>query len=393
MAISYDYASFWKDLGSVIIYNHPNFQFNSTVIIVEFENCLINKMPLTQFYHAINPKTISPYREEFIKVLQREITEIGVIIVSNIPAGNKLAVDSIKRKVESFYDKYEIPALAFFSMKDNLFSKPHTGIWKLINTFYKKNGHMITKACVVSDFGGRLIDRELQSGAIRTLADKTDIDRAFAHNIGTPYKTISEYLNPELVERFNWNNISLTPEQRAIYVEKLREYKNADILNELFSKPADVYMIMVYGAPRAGKTTICKKLVARWRDENKIGVIKRLGRDKYRPSTLLTMAKKYLADKINIIIDGYCHTKLLREPFVKLAEMHKARYITVEVNPGIDMAYIFNHVAVELANSEDILLYKNKEYYFYNSIVSRPENVVIHCPEICPNKQILEYRY
>ena len=394
MAISYDYATFWKDLGSVIIYNHPNFQFNSTVILVEFENCLINKIAPTQFYHAINPKTISPYRDEFIKVLQRELTEIGVIIVSSVPPNNKLAVDSLKRKVESFYDKYEIPAVAFFSMKDNLFSKPHTGIWKLINTFYKKNGHMITKACVVSDFGGRLMDREMQSGAIRTTSDKTDMDRAFAHNIGMPYKTISEYLNPELVEKFNWNNISLSPEQRVIYIEKLRAYKNADILKELFSgKQADVYMIMVYGAPRSGKTTLSKLLVARWRDEERIGIIKRLGRDRYAPSTLFNTAEKYIMDKINVIIDGHCHTKLLREPFIKLAEMYKVKYIIVEVNPGIDMAYIFNHIAVETAPTEDTILYKNKEYYYYNSIVSRPENVIIHCPEICPNVPLLEHRF
>ena len=394
MAINYDYAKYWKDLGSVIIYNHPNFQFNSIVILVEFENCLINKISPTQLYHAISPKTVTPYREEFIKVLQKEITEIGVIIVSNVPNQGKLAVDSLKRKVEAFYDKYNIPALAFFSLKPNKFSKPHTGIWTLINSFYKKSGHMITKSCVVSDFGGRLIDREMRTGAIRTLADKTDLDRAFAHNTDMPYKTISEYLNPDLLEKFSWNNLSLSPEDRLIYIKKLREYRNLDILKELFrNNRADVYMILVYGAPRSGKTTVCKELVKQWRVENMVGTVKRLGRDKYTTGTLFKMAKKYLEDKINVIIDGNCHTENLRSPFIQLADMYKAKYITVEVNPGMNMAYIFNHVAVETATTEDVLLYENKEYYYYNSIVSRPDNVIIHCPEIQSNKQLTQYRY
>ena len=207
MSVQYEYDKHWSDLGSVLIYNHPSFQFNSVVVLVEFEGCLINKLPATQLYHAINPNIVTPYNEEFIKVLKKESGDVGVIIVSNVFGSGKLVIDSLKRKVESFYNKYGLNALAFFTLKPNRFSKPHTGVWTLINTFYKRNGHMITKACVVSDFGGRLVEREARSGVIRIIADRTDMDRSFANNIKIPYKTINEYLNSNVVEKFNWNNI------------------------------------------------------------------------------------------------------------------------------------------------------------------------------------------
>jgi Ni2+-binding GTPase involved in maturation of urease and hydrogenase len=188
----------------------------------------------------------------------------------------------------------------------------------------------------------------------------------------------------------------LSPEDRTVYIEKLSQYVNPNIFKELFSGPtADVYMIMVYGAPRSGKTTLCKLLLNKWRT-SKIGEtrdIRRFGRDKYTKNTLINQVKKNILDRINIIVDGHCHTDELRAPFIELAEMHKVKYVVVEVNPGINMAYIFNHIAVEMAQSEDIVLYDTKDYYHYNSLVSRPPGVLLYCPEMQPIKQLLEFRY
>jgi hypothetical protein len=396
MSINYDYSPHWNNLGSVLLYNHPNFQFNSVVIIVEFEECLINRLPPGQLYHAIDPKIISPYNEEFIKIIKKECTDVGIIIVSHIFGAGKLVIDSLKRKAEAFYEKYNIPALAFFVLTPNKFSKPHTGMWLLINSFYKKNGHMITKACVVSDFGGRLVERETKAGKVLVMADRTDIDRAFAHNIGIPYKTISEYLNPETTEKFSWNNICMAPDYRKIYVEKLTEYVNPSIFKELFKTgPSDSYLIMVYGAPRSGKTTLCELLVKQWR-KSKLGesrAIERVGRDKYSKITMLSTTKKYMIDHISVIIDGECHTDKLRLPYIELADKYKINYIIIEVNPGINMAYLFNHVAVESASNENVVLYNPREFYYYNSIVIRPANAILYCPEIQQSKQLMEFRY
>ena len=148
---------------------------------------------------------------------------------------------------------------------------------------------------------------------------------------------------------------------------------------------------MLYGAPRSGKTTLCKALIERWRVENQIGVLKRVSGDS--PMSAYNNAKKFILDRMNVVIDGGCHTEVLRTPYIQLAKQYSVRYVVVEVNHGINMAYIFNHVAVETAMDENTVLYDDKLYYYYNSVVSRPENVILHCPEIFATKQIVEYRY
>lgn len=395
MTFNYEYSKYWHDLGCVLMYRHPSFQFNKKIILTDFENCLINKLSSSKLYHAIDPTSITAYNSEFIKVLQSEYVDIGVVIISNVIGTGKLVIDSLKRKVEAFYECFQIPILGLFALKPNKLMKPHTGMWKLLKEFYLTRGYEISKACVVSDFGGRLVERELRNGSVQVKADNTDMDRAFANNLNLPYKTILEYLKSDKKEKFKWNNHCLDPSHRRIHIEKLSVYENPNIFNRLFATKADTYMLLVYGAPRTGKTTLCMSLLEKWESSTfgKTHNIIRMGTDNYSKKSRITNAKKALADYNNIIIDGGVHTNDLREPFLKLAAEYNTSILFIEVNVGINMAQIFNHVTVETANNFTTLLYDTKDYHLYNSKVTRPQNTLIYCPVINQTKQVMEYRY
>jgi DNA 3'-phosphatase len=398
MALISEYSPNWKDLGSMLLYQSPTFQFRSGVIITEFEQCLINRLISSKLYHNIDPQSITPYNEEFLKMIEKESQDYSVVIISNIFTRGKLTIDSLKYKFEMFCKAYDIPILALFALKKNRLSKPHTGMWDFLNGFFMKYGNSkIQKACVVSDFGGRLFEQTLRNGKIRVKVDGTDMDRAFANNVGIPYHTISEYIRPdEYKEKFNWNSNCLAPELRQQYIDKLSEYQNPNIFSRLFENGIqDKYLILVYGAPRSGKTTLSREILRKWRASRygKSNVIKRLGLDKYTQTKRLGLAKKYLADRINLIIDGGCHTEKLREPFEELAKQHHIRILYVEVNPGLGMSHILNHVAVETAKDENIVLYDLKEYHHYKSMVVRPKSALLYCPIIKKNKYIMDFRY
>lgn len=397
MAFTTEYSDNWKDLGSVLVYQSPTFQFRSHVVITDFEGCLIKKLPPAKLYHAIDPKSISAYNEDFIKEIKKESIDYSIVVISNVFGNGKLIIDSLKYKVESFCKQFDIPVLCLFAVKKNRLSKPHTGMWMFLNGYFKKKGEsIIQKACVVSDFGGRLAERETRKGDIRIRPDNTDLDRAFAHNIGIPYHTILEYLDPEKKEKFNWNGNCLDPDLRELYVKKLSEYQNPNIFSRLFGMGEhDKYMIIIYGAPRSGKTTLAKEILNKWRDSNygKSHAIKRFGLDKYSKAKRLSATKKALANRISVIIDGLAHTNELREPFEKLASEYKTPILYIEVNPGLGMAHIFNHVAVETSIDEDVELYDIKEYHFYKSKVVRPKNVLLYCPVIKKTKQVMQFRY
>jgi len=397
MAFNSDYSPYWKDLGSVLVYQSNGFQFNPYVIITEFEDCLIKKITPSKLYHAIDPKPIIPYNTEFLKKVGRESSDKAVVIISNVLGNGKLVLDALKTKIEMFTECYKIPILCLFALKNNRLAKPHTGMWTFLNAYYKRSGNTtLQKAIVVSDKGGRLIEKELKNGSVKLLTDSTDIDRAFAYNINIPYYTIDEYTTEEKKEKFSWNSNCLAPEIRYPYVEKLAEYQNPNIFASLKELGiADKYIIVVYGAPRAGKTTLCKELLKKWRSSNwgKTHAVKRFGRDKYTIGKRISHARKAIADNISAIIDGDAHTALLRKPFEEISAAYNAPILYVEVNPGLGMAHIFNHVAVETSQDENLELYDVKEYHFYKSKVTRPNNVLLYCPVIQKTKQVMDFRY
>ncbi len=413
MSIAYDYSPYWKDLGSVLVYQTPDFQYHSRILITDFEGCLIDKISSAKLYHSINPESISAYDDAFVKQICADAKDKSIVILSNQVGSNKLNIDMIKRKIESFISMYKIPLLAFFALKPNKFSKPHTGMWKLLRTYYQTIGHTnIAKASVVSDFGGRIIETANKSGKIKTTYDNSDIDRAFAHNAQLKYHTIKEYLQntydseyaitddkseaPVFSEKFIWSKKYLEPAIRELYLNTLAQYKNPNIFAKLATAgEVPAYMIMVYGAPRTGKTTFAREIIRKWRKSEfgKKNEIKRLGLDKYTKNSRIRHAKKFLLDRISIIIDGDCHTDAQREPLIKHANELNIPVFHVEVNPGIAMSYLFNHVAVEKATDEATIIYPERDFLIYQSAVKRPVDNILYCPAIKRSVELMEFRY
>ena len=96
---------------------------------------------------------------------------------------------------------------------------------------------------------------------------------------------------------------------------------------------------------------------------------------------------------INVIVDGGVFSNEQREPYELFARSLSASYIYVEVNPSLEFATIFNHVAVETSKDESIELYNIKEYYYYRSKVSRPPGTLLYCPRINQTPQVMDFRY
>lgn len=405
MSVIQEYSPNWKDLGSVLVYQSDGFPFYNRLIITDFEGCLIDKISTAGIYHAINPKSIEPYNEMFLKQIIHESTDKSIVILSNQITTNKLNIDMIKRKLEAFIEAYKIPVLAFFAMQPNKFSKPHTGMYKLLNMYFKSIGSsQILRSAVISDFGGRILETTSKKGIVRTKYDSSDVDRAFANNVGIPYITINEYLKnihlsaeeKPFVEKFTWSKKYLEPDVRTLYLDKLTQYKNPNIFAKLATAgEVSAYMIIIYGAPRSGKTTLARDILKKWRksDFGKKYEIHRLGLDNYTKGKRFSQSRKFLADRISVIIDGGCHTDMLRKPFVDIAKEIGVPVFYIEVNCGISMSYLFNHVAVEKASDETTTLYPEREYHIYTSTVKRPTDVILYCPVVKKTTELMDYRY
>lgn len=392
--LEYVFSPHWRHYGpSLMMYHPPEFQFKTTAIIIDLENGLIKSLSNNKIYNKMSSKPVEPYNLEFVKKLMKD-NDNSIILISNCDTA-KITVDATKQKLEMFLKQYNMPILCLFSLLPNYLSKPHTRIWKFLLSYFSLKGNkLLNKACVISDNSGRILRKDLKTKTIYKY-DKSDIDRAFANNIELPFYTINEFLTGKK-EKFTWNNVCISPEQRIEYLDKLAQYKNPDICEllktEMKRLKADTFIILVFGAPRSGKSRFCAEFVESWKkdQDNEQREIRIL--DTETKSRVKT-ATKCIKDLINIVIDGDCHTSQQREPFNILAKETRSAMLVIEVNPGIVISYLLNHVAVEKANSEKIMVRPERDFYVYRSKEAKPSNSILYCPEIDRVREIMDLRF
>jgi len=395
--LEYRYSNNWDHLNSVLVYKDNNFQHKSSVIILELDYCLIKPISQKKIYNTINNYSFELYDLELIDKLQKENTDKSIIILSNQINKNPLNIDIIKQKLLFITNNTNIPLLCFFALKPNCFMKPHTGLYKLLKAYYKKNNFCIQNAQIISNEGGMLIETKGTQ-----IVGFNDTDRAFANNINIQFKSIDEYLDDSIPLPFEWNRRIIPPSIRKIYVEKILTYKNEDIIKVLnaFNKH-EMYLIMIMGAPRCGKTTLAKQIITQWNNDSigEFNAIQRLGPDEYSKKRRINIFNKLLDDRISIIIDGDCHTEQLREPFIKKAIEKSIPILYIEVNCGIEMAKVFNHSYIETNTDVNSVLYTNRLYNIYKGEYKKPtvkyskSKFILYIPKIIESKEVMEYRY
>lgn len=411
-----EYSTNWKQVGTILLYKSDSFQFNSGVLITELDNCLIEHITPKKIYDEYNQHNISIHAD-LISQLKKDCIDKSLIVLTNQFTASKLNIDVIKRKVETFTEKTNIPILVFAALKNNKFAKPHTGMWKLLKSYYKKYGdNSIKSAMVVSDEGGLIEEKVTKKGIVSSKIVVSDVDRAFAHNINAEYKTINEYCMTEGKKLFKWSSRIVPPDVRKLYCDEIEKYMkeqnggnldmrnlyNTFIFKELANfTDTDVYIIIVIGAPRSGKTTVCKNIIDKWRNSSfgTSHAIELLSQNEYSNSKRFNTYKKLLLDRISVVLDGDLHINSLQKQYATFADENQIPILYLEVNPGIAMAKLLNHVAVEDARDDQVILYKNDVFSIYKSMFCRPKvdgvksRYIMYCPIINKKSSIMDFRY
>ena len=406
------YSNYWKNLDTVIMYRHPNFQYKDRVIITDFYNCLISSISQSKFYDTRNNNIeVDLYDEDYIKILKQ--TDNSVVVISNIINQSKLTLDMLKRNVELFVARTGIPLMCFFVLVNNCLSKPHTGSWILLNGFYKHASSHIRKAIIVSNNGGLVVDKERRNGMIESFVAYSDIDRCFAHNTNNDYYTIDEFIdytigdinNPQHGKRvkFAWNNDIIAPETRVAYCDAIQKLPRVNILERLSKiKNKDSYVIIIMGPPRCGKTMLANSLIKKWQasDFGEYNAIQLLSRANYTKTAMYKKFCKLVDDRISCVIDGCCDNKAMRKPYLSYLKGKNVGVLFVEINIGLEMAKVLNHACVDSSRDESVVLYKSRDYNIYKATFERPTaeectggHFIAYSPLIEQRNNVMLYRY
>lgn len=395
------YRDNWKNLGTILTFKNNYFQFKTRVIIVELNQCLVKSLSQAKIYNTMNTYDFEIYEPELIKKLQDASKDHSVIVLRNQINSNKLNIDMIKRKVEMVASVLKIPIIGFFALKPNCFMKPHTGMWRLIKAYYKKYGNInISHAVVVSNLGGMIWEKTTKKGITRTVAF-SDVDRAFANNIGVPFMSIDEYLDDCQPFDFAWDSRIIPPDIRLMYVDQIAKHKNANVFSLLGQfEECETYVIMIMGAPRCGKTRLATRIVNKWRGSafGEMNEVERLDLENYSTNRRIKEFKKLVDNRISVVIDGDCHSNELRRPFLRHLSRKNIPVLLIEVSCGLQMAKVFNHAHVEQASSTDIVVYKKYLYDIYKSNRAVPKNsrrltYTLHIPVVDETAAVMEFRY
>jgi hypothetical protein len=398
------YDDNWKELDTLLLYQSSDFKFNSNIVIVELDNTLIKNISKKKLYEnqfETDNKSIELYLDNTMRKFKSN--DLSVIILSNQISTSDNNYDIIKLKIKKFIEKTHIPILSIFALRPNCFMKPHTKMWSLVKQYYKIKNKFISNGMVISNNGGIFIEKyHKKTDTITGKFISDDIDRAFAHNIGLQFISIENFLeitnNKSILK---WRSSIIPPELRIDLIEGLRSYRNKDVFIELNKiKKSDSYLIIVFGAPCSGKTTLSREIVKKWRSSkiNDTNAIKFYSNNKYSISKINNLTENSLNNRFSVLVDGEYPNNNYRKSLIEAAKNNNSSIIYIEVNPDFEISKLLNHVRVETSNDTKIELIPLSKFYEYRGKYIKPvldekSTYMLYRPNLIPTNILTKFRY
>jgi bifunctional polynucleotide phosphatase/kinase len=264
------------------------------------------------------------YNIDKINILKNKY---NIIIITNQSRFN----DDLKYKFEKIYNMLNISI--FVSTENDIYRKPLTGIWNIINKLYKNIN--IDESFYCGDAAGRKSDFSIS-------------DYMFAKNIGINFYT---------PEGFFINSKQYT---------KDINYINRDYYlitnNNINIKKNNKEIILFVGYPGSGKSYLAKQIGYEIISQDFLKT----------KNKCLKLTEINMKQNNNIIIDNTNINKLTRLDYIKLAQKYNYYVKCIIINNSIDFCNHMNYYRVQQYNKKVIpiivyrILKKKYEYPLLN---------------------------
>ena len=383
--------------------NEPQFIFYSIVACFGWFNTILKPDYLkNNNWELLNDKIIKKF-----SILNEN--KHSIIIFSNlnkIIKGN-LTIEEIKIKFDTinnlFIDK-KIPILALFSLKNNNCSKPHTGMWRIVKSFYLNNRFdppNIKKCFFVGGNAGRKKPWKTSFKEV-IKADKNYIDRAFAYNLQLKFYDPNKYfLNDKTNRKWEYFRNILNQQEKISIKENYNIDNNLDpfkdsvynFLKENFIN-TNQFLIIIVGSPSSSKTTISnyiKKNTIEQVDDKKINSWIILDTKSF--SKTYNASIKKCIGKINeeliygnsVIVDGTNETKEIRSLYIDIAKKYtNIGILIIKSDISTKIAKHLNHMKIEISPNYNLeptssYIFSNYIKYFEEPEMNEFENIINIC--------------
>jgi bifunctional polynucleotide phosphatase/kinase len=309
-----------------IIYNAIDREFRSKLACFDLDHTLIQ--PKSKKVYPIDEKDWE-FKENVINTLQYfHDNNWSIIIFSNQKQGGKrmLNVEQLNTKFANIEKKLKIPITVMAALKNDLYRKPMTGMWEVMDFFVDD----YTEAFYCGD----------------AYENKRFDDVYFAKNIKVSFMTPESVFLPK-IEDFKVVDYQLNYNIPIDFITETQYNKEKKQIKKYIE---NLDYIFIISSPASGKTHFCK---------THLPTYIRMSKDDY--GKYLKEIKKLCDKKKKIVFDNTNHTE-------------KSRKEILDILPTeADVGYIFREV------DKEVSMYLNKYRYFdthYSSLLL-PE-VAIH---------------
>jgi bifunctional polynucleotide phosphatase/kinase len=230
--------------------------------------------------------------------LQRLQKEYNLVIFTNQKGlSDKFKILQFNTKLNAIYAELSFEITTFIATEDDLYRKPHTGMYKLFLELSKFKDDDINDLIYCGDAAGR------------KYADGKDFsisDLYYAFNIDAVFKLPEEIFkqplkNSKIVDIYDTIN--------------LKKYITNDPLPKDVSKQVNRELVLLVGLPACGKSTITQKYYSNYKKIN-MDTIK-------NKKKMMDMFTDYINHGYQIIVDNTNTKKEQRKQFIDIAKENK----------------------------------------------------------------------
>ena len=273
--------------------------------------------------------------------LQRLQKEYNLVIFTNQKGlSDKFKILQFNTKLNTIYTELGFEITTFIATEDDIYRKPHTGMYKLFLELSKFKDDSIDDLIYCGDAAGR------------KYADGKDFsisDLYYAFNIDAVFKL------PEEIFKQSLKNSKIVDIYDTI---NLKKFITNDPLPKDASKQVNRELVLLVGLPACGKSTITQKYYSNYKKIN-MDTIK-------NKKKMMDMFTDYINHGYQIIVDNTNTKKEQRKKFIDIAKENKYTVKIIFQDIPFEICNHLNNYRVEQSNASKIAIvtYRTMLKYF-----------------------------